>query len=171
MTQFGSTVLALAPTKDKRKKLDEKWHYGAWVGKTENSDENIVLTENGAMLARTVRVLNDDVAKEMQYHLRVRGLPWDSKELGSKVEVDVKNDDEKEVPSLPKGTPQAQQLPAAVQVEATCPACRGRHRAHTQQAGCRPYKQAKAKNEKRRTSPCRAAVPQRAKRSREQPRS
>ena len=41
------------------------------------------------MLARTVRVLNDDVAKEMQYHLRVRGLPWDSKELGSKVEVDV----------------------------------------------------------------------------------
>ena len=26
MTQFGSTVLALGPTKDKRKKLDEKWH-------------------------------------------------------------------------------------------------------------------------------------------------
>ena len=92
--------------------------------------------------------------------MRVKSLPWDSKELGSKVEVDVKNDDEKEAPSLPKGTPQAQQLPAAVQVEATCPACRGRHRALTQQAGCRLYEQAKAKDEKEKDV-CRAAVPHR----------
>ena len=56
VTHFGATVLALQPTKDKRKKLDEKWHYGIWVGKTEVSDENVVLAEDGVFLARTVHV-------------------------------------------------------------------------------------------------------------------
>ncbi len=76
---FGATVLALQPTKEKRKKLDEKWHYGIWVG-------NVVLTEDGVLLARTVRVVNDEEAKTLQYHLLVKDLPWDSKEATKKNE-------------------------------------------------------------------------------------
>ncbi len=79
-THFGATVLALQPTKDKRNKLDEKWRYEIWVGKSEASDENVILTEDSVMLARTVRIVSDEAMNEMKFHERVRGLPWDAKE-------------------------------------------------------------------------------------------
>ena len=45
--------------------------------KTEDSEEHIVLTSDGARIARTVRVFDEAVAKEKAMWLHVCGVPWD----------------------------------------------------------------------------------------------
>ena len=79
ITKFGASVLYVMPAKksDKPKRLEHHWSYGVWVGKTEDSEEHIVLTSDGARLARTVRVLDEAVAKEKAMWLHVCGVPWD----------------------------------------------------------------------------------------------
>ena len=48
-----------------------------WVGKTEDSEEHIVLTSDGARIARTVRVLDEAVAKERAMWLHECCVSWD----------------------------------------------------------------------------------------------
>ncbi len=132
--------------------MDEKWHYGIWVGKTEVSDENVVLTKDGMLLDRTVHVVNDEDSKTMQHHLLVKDLPWDAKETAKKNE-ESPVDRQDEPVRLPKGVPATQQLHSAVQADVTCPACKGRHRAHTKQAGCRLYEETKVGDENLKETP------------------
>ena len=79
ITKFGASVLYMMPAKksDKPKRLEHHWSYGVWFGKTEESEEHIVLTSDGARIARTVRVLDEAVAKEKAMWLHVCGVPWD----------------------------------------------------------------------------------------------
>ena len=79
ITKFGASVLYMMPVKksDKPKRLEHHWSYGVWVGKTEDSEEHIVLTSDGARIARTVRVLDETVAKEKALWLHVCDVPWD----------------------------------------------------------------------------------------------
>ena len=79
ITKFGASVLHMMPVKksDKPKRLEHHWSYGVWVGKTEDSEEHIVLTSDGARIARTVRVLDETVAKEKALWLHVCGVPRD----------------------------------------------------------------------------------------------
>ena len=78
ITKFGASVLYMMPAKksDKPKRLEHHWSYGVWVGKTEDSQEHIVLTSDGARIARTVRVLDEVVAKEKVMWLHVCGVPY-----------------------------------------------------------------------------------------------
>ena len=79
ITKFGASVLYMMPVKksDKPKRLEHHWSYGVWVGRTEDSEEHIVLTSDGARIARTVHVLDEAVAKEKALWLHVCGVPWD----------------------------------------------------------------------------------------------
>ena len=88
----------------------------------------------------------------MQYHLRVKDLPRDAKEATKKKEESpVERQDEPA--RMPKGIPATQQLPSAVQADVTCPACKGRHRAHTKQAGCRLCEETKVDDENLKETP------------------
>ena len=60
--------------------MEHHWSYGVLVGKTEDSEEHTVLTSDGARIARTVRVLDEAVAKEKAMWLHVCGVPWDPRE-------------------------------------------------------------------------------------------
>ena len=79
ITKIGALVLYMMPVKKSNtsKRLEHHWSYGVWVGKTEDSEEHIVLTWDGARIARTVRVLDEAVAKEKAMWLHVCGVPWD----------------------------------------------------------------------------------------------
>ena len=62
---FGETVLMKAPQSSsgarrgqaRQNKADTAWIKGIWVGKTDNNDEHIVLTDTGKFTCRTVRRL------------------------------------------------------------------------------------------------------------------
>jgi hypothetical protein len=119
----------------------------AVFGKSEASGENVILTENGVTLAGTVRVVNDEAMKEMQFHERVKGMPWGAKETAKdkatakdKEKVDESKADKQGEPiKVTAGV--AQHSPSAVQSEVACQPCKGRHRPHTRQSGCRLYEE------------------------------
>ena len=79
ITKFGASVpyMMLVKKSDKPKRLEHHWSYGVWVGKTENTEEHLVLTSDGARIVRTVRVLDEAVAKEKALWLHICGVPWD----------------------------------------------------------------------------------------------
>ena len=55
ITKSGASVLYMTLVKksDKPKRLEHHWLYGVWVGKTEDSEEHIVLTTDGARIVLT----------------------------------------------------------------------------------------------------------------------
>ena len=56
-----------------------RWVHGVFVGKTEGSDEHIVLTPVGAQTFRTVRRLPESSRHSLHSLESVAGLPWDTK--------------------------------------------------------------------------------------------
>ena len=60
---LGEIVMIRAPidTPGHRRKLDTQWFKGAWVGRGEQNDGHIVLTEFGQITGKSAR----------QYHLRI----------------------------------------------------------------------------------------------------
>ena len=63
-------------TKD-RKKMSNVWIKGVWVGRTENSDEHLLLTPRGVMRTKMVRRLPPAEVTANAFYDTVKGQPWD----------------------------------------------------------------------------------------------
>ena len=83
---FGECVLAKWPNMKDLAKGVPRWVHGVFVGKTEGSDEHIVLTPVGAQTFRTVRRLPESSRHSLHSLESVAGLPWDTKDGSSKVQ-------------------------------------------------------------------------------------
>ena len=85
MLPFGETVMAKKPD-DQRKKLSIHWIKGLWVGRSNESDEHIVLSKEGADTYRTVKRFSQESDRWDRSVLdEVKGLPWDKKGITQQV--------------------------------------------------------------------------------------
>ena len=85
---FAEVILARIP-KPTRRALQggKRWHMGdafcikgVWVGRSETSDEHIVLTLGGRVLSRTIRGLEPTRRHDARFLSTVKGLPWDAQD-------------------------------------------------------------------------------------------
>ena len=53
---------------------------GVWVGRSETSDEHIVLTPEGQVFSRTSRRLEPSRRHDAVFLSNVKGLPWDAED-------------------------------------------------------------------------------------------
>ena len=65
LVEFGETVLAHLPEVGKGSgnpapKLADRWKSGVWLGKSDLTDEHLVLTDDGVVYARSVRRLAEN---------------------------------------------------------------------------------------------------------------
>jgi len=69
LVPFGEIVMVRVPIDPPglRKKLDTQWIKGVWVGRMDENDGNIILTEHGAVVGKSVRRL----AVELRYQKSV----------------------------------------------------------------------------------------------------
>ena len=58
-------------------KADPVWHRGIWWGRSEEGDEHVLGTPNGAVLARSVRRCAPSDQADVRLLEAVRGVPWD----------------------------------------------------------------------------------------------
>ena len=57
-------------------KLDAKWQLGVWVGKTDESDEHILLTPTGVQKARSVHRKPEAEKWDSVFFGQAKGSPW-----------------------------------------------------------------------------------------------
>ena len=77
---FGEVVMCRVPHEGHmRHKLDAVWVKGAWAGRTEVSDEHIVLTDKGVVTTRSVRRLPAFDRVDLDVLSSVIGMPWSPK--------------------------------------------------------------------------------------------
>ena len=62
-----------------RKKMESDWHLGIWVGRTSNSNEHILLTQEGVLRCRLVRRLELAERYNKKIMENATGLPWDQR--------------------------------------------------------------------------------------------
>ena len=112
---FGECVLAKWPNMKDLAKGVPRWVHGVFVGKTEGSDEHIVLTPVGAQTFRTVRRLPGSSRHSLHSLESVAGLPWDTKDGSSKVQpaIVVSKPGVEFVPVLPPVLAHAPAAPSA----------------------------------------------------------
>ena len=81
MLPFGEQVLYM-PSKvsGPANNMDEKFKNGIWAGVNEDSGESLILTEGGAVLARTVNRIEDDRKYNLDLLNKVRGRSTQHKE-------------------------------------------------------------------------------------------
>ena len=60
------------------KAADSPWIKGIWVGRSETTNEHIVLTEKGTRTTRTVRRLPEGRQYQVEVLRSCLGVPWDS---------------------------------------------------------------------------------------------
>ena len=85
---FAENVLARVPRRTHRGLAGgNRWHkgdavftQGVWVGRTETSDEHVVLTPGGRVLSRTSRRLQQSRPHDAVFLSIVKGLPWDAED-------------------------------------------------------------------------------------------
>ena len=53
---------------------------GVWVGRSETSDEHMVLTPGGRVFSRTIRRLEPSRRHDAAFLGMVKGLPWDAQD-------------------------------------------------------------------------------------------
>ena len=58
------------------KSADSRWTAGCWVGRSELSDEHILLTERGIRMTRTVRRVPESERWDKKLILAALGVPW-----------------------------------------------------------------------------------------------
>ena len=83
---FGERVMykyTSVPTSN----LDQRWGHGIWVGKAPVTDEDVILTENGVLRARSLHSVPLEGRIVISELKNVRGLPWNGREekLGATV--------------------------------------------------------------------------------------
>ena len=82
---FAEVILGRIPKPTHRAlQGGKRWHKGdavfikgVWVGRSETSDEHIVLTPGGRVLSRTIRRLEPSRRHDAGFLGKVKGLPWD----------------------------------------------------------------------------------------------
>ena len=82
---FAEIVLVRVPRPTRRGLAGGKrWHKGdavfikgVWVGRTETSDEHVVLTPGSRVFSRTIRRLEPSRRHDAVFLNSVKGLPWD----------------------------------------------------------------------------------------------
>ena len=85
MVKFSEIVYAKEPlskTGDGRggkkvKSADTEWINGVWTGRTETSNENIIMTPEGTLRFRTIRRLPESKRYDGEFLKKCRGVPWD----------------------------------------------------------------------------------------------
>ena len=79
LVPFGETVAGHFPQKH-RKKMESDWHLGIWVARTSNSNEHILLTQEGVLRCRSVRRL--ELAERFNNKIMeiAKGLNWDQRQ-------------------------------------------------------------------------------------------
>ena len=83
LVPFGETVLYRIPLPAHRKTHGRKWHRadailrkGLFVGRTEESNEAIILKDHGAQTCRTLRRLPPNKRALKSVLETAKGLPW-----------------------------------------------------------------------------------------------
>ena len=61
------------------KKMESDWHLGIWVGRTSNSNEHILPTQEGVLRCRSVRRLELAERYNKKIMENAKGLPWDQR--------------------------------------------------------------------------------------------
>ncbi|CAE8654540.1 unnamed protein product [Polarella glacialis] len=104
---FGEVVMGKFPDTDSRSKSKARWAKGIFVGRLEQDDSVVILTETGALSVRSVRRLPivDQYGEEVLG--RVCGLPWAPKD-GARVKMTLEQ-------SVPVILPARQMAPAELQ--------------------------------------------------------
>ena len=83
---FGECVTFKVITEDK---YEPRWLPGVWVGRVDQTDEDILLTEHGVKFSRCVKRREASSQYDLEFFEKVKGLPWMPKEnLG----ITIKND-------------------------------------------------------------------------------
>ena len=62
-----------------RKKMESDWYLGIWVGRTSNSNEHILLTQEGVLRCRSVRRLELAERCNKKIMENAKGLPLDQR--------------------------------------------------------------------------------------------
>lgn len=57
-------------------KLEDRWPFGVWVGKTLLGDTHIVLTPDGVRTARTIARLSEEPRSDEAFVKSCKGSPW-----------------------------------------------------------------------------------------------
>ena len=86
---FGECVQAKRPNTNDLGKGSLRWVKGVFIGKTEDSDEIVVLTPAGAHTYRRVRRHPEEQRHEIACLELCAGLPWDTKEGSTKTQPAV----------------------------------------------------------------------------------
>ena len=85
---FAEIVLVRVPKPTHRgQQGGKRWHKGdavfikgVWFGRSELSDEHIVLTLGGRVFSRTIRRLEPSRRHDAAFLFKLKGLPWDSQD-------------------------------------------------------------------------------------------
>ena len=95
---FGETVLFRVPKPAHRQTHGRKWHKadarmvrGIWVGKHDESNENLILTPEGLQRARTVKRLEPDKRADVALLKSCKGVPWATESRQPKVSKPVQH--------------------------------------------------------------------------------
>ena len=112
---FGECVQVKLPNMKDLAKGVPRWVRGVFVGKTEGSDEFIVLTPAGAQTFRTVRRLPEGHRHSLDCLDVAAGLPWNTKDGSAKVQQAVVLS-KPSVELVPVYPPSVQQVPADTRV-------------------------------------------------------
>ena len=84
---------------------------GVWVGRSETSDEDIVLTPGGRVFSRTSRRLEPSRRHDAAYLGKVKGLPWDALDGAVRGLPDKTEDKRSETPKETDDTTDADDVP------------------------------------------------------------
>ena len=74
LVPFGETVAGHFPLKH-RKKMENDWHLGIWVGITSTSNEHVLLTQGVVLRCRSVRRLELEERHNKKIMESAKGLP------------------------------------------------------------------------------------------------
>jgi hypothetical protein len=77
LVAFGEQVHYKVPFKDKVCKTEPRWQLGVWGGRSEITDEHLILGPKGAVRTRTVKRLDASRQWSKDAIAGVRGAPWD----------------------------------------------------------------------------------------------
>ncbi len=75
VAEFGGKVHVYPPPKQRVDKLRPRWKRGLWVGKSEQADQHILLTETGVELARNIKRLDRFAAGMADTVMFAYGIP------------------------------------------------------------------------------------------------
>jgi hypothetical protein len=78
VVECGEMVLARERDVRRVGKFKPSWVKGTWCGKTDNSDENVIMTPNGVMTCRNIHRVDISQRYDSVHYTKCFGVPWKS---------------------------------------------------------------------------------------------